>query len=42
MYIYEIYIFFIVTYNIIMIYDKLYHTYANFVNKTTLKHLLYF
>ena len=29
------FIFFIVTYNIFMIYDKLYHTYVNFMNKTT-------
>ena len=42
MYTYEIYIFFIIAYNIIMIYDKLYPTNINFVNKTTLKYILYF
>ena len=29
-------------YNIIMKYDKLYYTYINFLNKITLKYLLYF
>ena len=36
------FIFFIVAYNIIMKYDKLYHTYINLLNKTNLKYLLYF
>ena len=31
------FIFFIDAYNIIMKYDKLYYTYINFLNKTTLK-----
>ena len=34
--------FFINLYNVIMKYDKLYYTYINFLNKTTLKYLLYF
>ena len=33
---------FINTYNIIIKYDKLYDTYINFLNKTTLKYLVYF
>ena len=42
MYTYEIYIFFISTYNIIIKYDKLYYTNINFLNKTNLKYPLYF
>ena len=41
MYTYK-FIFFIDAYNIIIKYDKLYHTNINFLNKTTLKYLLYF
>ena len=36
------FIFFIVAYNIIMKYDKLYYTNINFLHKTTSKYLLYF
>ena len=42
MYIYKIHIFFINAYNMIIKYDKLYHTCINFLNKTILKYLLYF
>ena len=36
------FIFFFVAYNIVVKYDKLYHTYIIFLNKTTLKYLVYF
>ena len=36
------FIFFIDSYNIIMKYYKLYHTYINLLKKPTLKYLLYF
>ena len=36
------FIFFIDIYNVIMKYDKLHYTYINFLNKITLKYLLYF
>ena len=42
MYTYEIHIFFISTYNIIIKYNKLYYTYINLLNKIILKYLLYF
>ena len=42
MYTYKIHIFFINAYNMIIKYDKLYHTYIKFFNKTNLKYLLYF
>ena len=42
MFTYEIHIFFISTYNIIIKYDKLCYTYINLLNKTILKYLSYF
>ena len=41
MYTYK-FLFFIDAYDILIKYDKLYHTYIKFLNKTILKYLLYF
>ena len=36
------FIFFMDVYNVIMKHDELYYTYINFLNKITLKYLIYF